>query len=72
MVTSPPSTTELENQAKVKKKALLVKNLFCRIVFHLRLLKCRASKLPYLNIPISKLISREVPKPDVVYTWLPF
>ena len=61
MVTSLPSTTESEVQAKVK-KSLVRKEFVCRIVFHLHLLKCRTSQLPFLNIPISKLISREVPK----------
>ena len=62
MVTSLPSTTELENQAKVKKslvsKKFVLQNCFPSPSSNI----CRTCKLPYLNIPISKLTSREVPK----------
>ena len=60
MVTSPlPSTTELENQIKVQKisNGLKVsKNLFCRMVFHLQLLKYGTSQIPYLNFQFPNFI----------------
>lgn len=62
MVTSRPSTTESQNQAKVQRKALLGKIFFYRMVFNLKLLKCGTSQLPYLDFPICRLLSREVPK----------
>ena len=59
-VTSLPSTTELENQAKVK-KSLVSKKFVLQNLFSPPPSKMKKFQTSYLNIPISKLISREVP-----------